>query len=113
MLFRSGLTEVGSGAIVSAPDQAAGVFEEFAGQIGTAASDLEGISAPDEVAGAHDEIVQNLRTLEDAATGAADDIRNGGPVAVAGVAAQFLTEANRIGSEIDSMIVEINLTLQG
>jgi hypothetical protein len=37
----------------------------------------------------------------------------GGAAAIAGVSAQFLTEANRIGIEIDSTIGEINSQLQG
>jgi ABC-type transporter Mla subunit MlaD len=111
--LQSGLTEVGSGATVNSPDQAAAVFEEFGAELETAVTDLEGVSAPEEVADLQDEIVQNLRTLEDEATGAANDIRTGGAVAIAGVAAQFLAEANRIGIEIDSTISEINSELQG
>jgi hypothetical protein len=111
--LQSGLTEVGNGANVDSPDQAAAVFEEFAGQIETAAADLEGITAPDDVAGLQDEIVASLRTLEDEATGAANEIRTGGAAAIPGVAAQFLVEANRIGTEIDSTIGEINSELQG
>jgi len=110
--LQSGLTEVGSGATVESPDQAAGVFEEFAVQLETATTDLEGITAPEDVADLQDEIVQNLRTLEAEATGAADEIRSGGAAAIAGVVAQFLTEANRIGIEIDSTIGEINSQLQ-
>ena len=111
--LQSGLTEVGSGATVASPDQAAAVFEEFGGALDAAVRDLEGVSAPEEVAGLHDEIVQNLRTLEGEATGAANDIRAGGAAAIAGVSAQFLTEANEIGIEIDSTIGEINSQLQG
>jgi hypothetical protein len=111
--LQSGLTEVGSGATVKSPDQAAAVFEEFARQLGTAVTDLDGVGTPEDVAGLHDEIVENLRTLEDEATGAANDIRTGGAAAIAGVSAQFLTEANQIGIEIDSTIVEINSQLQG
>ena len=111
--LQSGLTEVGSGATVDSPDQAAAVFEEFAGELGAAVTDLEGINAPEDVADLQAEIVENLRTLEDEATGAAAEIRTGGAAAIPGVAAQFLVEANRIGTEIDSMIGEINSQLQG
>lgn len=111
--LQSGLTDVGSGATVDSPDQAAAVFEEFGGVLDAAVTDLEGVSVPEEVAGLHDEIVQNLRTLEDEATGAANDVRTGGAAAIAGVSAQFLTEANEIGIEIDSTIGEINSQLQG
>jgi hypothetical protein len=111
--LQSGLTEVGSGASVDSPPQAAAVFDEFAQQLDAAVTDLDEVSAPEDVAGLHDEIVQNLRTLEDEATGAANDIANGGAAAIAGVSAQFLTEANQIGIEIDSTIAEINSQLQG
>jgi hypothetical protein len=111
--LQTGLTEVGSSANVDSPDQAAAVFEEFAGQLGTAVTDLEGVSAPDGVADLQDEIVANLRTLEDEATGAANEIRAGGAAAIPGAAAQFLVEANRIGTEIDTTIGEINSQLQG
>ena len=111
--LQSGLTEVGSGATANSPDQAAAVFDQFAGQLGTATTDLEEITAPEDVADLQDEIVQNLRALEDEATGAAEEIRSGGAAAIAGVVAQFLTEANRIGIEIDSTIGEINSMLQG
>jgi ABC-type transporter Mla subunit MlaD len=111
--LQSGLTEVGSGATVDSPDQAAAVFEEFGEQLDAAVTDLDGVSAPEDVAGLHDEVVENLRTLEDEATGAANEIRTGGAGAIAGVSAQFLTEANQIGIEIDSTIGEINSQLQG
>jgi ABC-type transporter Mla subunit MlaD len=111
--LQSGLAEVGSGANVESPDQSAGVFEEFAGQLETAVTDLEEVSPPEDVADLQDEIVEDLRTLEDEATGAANEIRTGGAAAIPGVAAQFLVEANRIGSEIDNTIGEINAELQG
>jgi hypothetical protein len=111
--LQSGLTEVGSGATVDSPDQAAAVFEEFGEQLDAAVTDLDGVSAPQDVAGLHDEVVENLRRLEDEATGAANEIRTGGAGAIAGVSAQFLAEANRIGIEIDSTIGEINSQLQG
>jgi hypothetical protein len=109
--LQSGLTEVGSGARVESPDQAA-VFEEFAGQLEGAAADLEGIDPPEGIGDLQDTIVEDLRMLEDEATGAANEIRQGGPAAISGVAAQFLVEANRIGTEIDSTIGEINSELQ-
>jgi hypothetical protein len=109
--LQSGLAEVGTGATVDSPDQAAAVFEDFAGRIETATTDLEGITAPDDVAALQDEIVASLRTLEDEATGAANEIRAGGAASIAGVAAQFLVEGNRIGTEIDSTIGEINAEL--
>jgi ABC-type transporter Mla subunit MlaD len=111
--LQSGLTDVGSGATVESPDQAAAVFDQFAGQLEGAVTDLEEVSAPEDVAELQDDIVGNLRTLEDEATGAANEIRAGGAAAVAGVAAQFLVEANRIGTEIDTTIGEINSELQG
>jgi hypothetical protein len=111
--LQNGLADVSSGARVESPDQAAEVFEEFAGQLETAVSDLEEIGAPEGVADLQDQIVENLRTLQDEATGAANEIRTGGAAAVAGAAAQFLVEANRIGTEIDSTIGEINSELQG
>jgi ABC-type transporter Mla subunit MlaD len=111
--LQSGLAEVGSGGTVDSPDQAAAVFEEFAGQLETAVSDLEEIGAPEGVAELQDQIVEDLRTLQDEATSAANEIRTGGASAVAGVAAQFLVEANRIGTEVDSTIGEINAELQG
>jgi ABC-type transporter Mla subunit MlaD len=111
--LQSGLTEVGSGATVDSPDQAAAVFEDFGEQLDAAVTGLDGVSAPEDVAGLHDEVVENLRTLEDEATGAANEIRTGGAGAIAGVSAQFLAEANRIGIEIDSTVGEINSQLQG
>lgn len=111
--LQSGLTEVSSGATANSPDQAAAVFEEFAAKLGTATTDLEEITAPEDVADLQDEIVQNLRALEAEATGGAEEIRSGGAAAIAGVVAQFLTEANRIGIEIDSTIGKINSELQG
>jgi hypothetical protein len=110
--LQSGLAEVGSGGTVDSPGQAAAVFEEFAGQLETAVSDLEEIGAPEGVADLQGEIVEDLRTLEDEARGAANEIRTGGAAAVAGVAAQFLVEANRLGTEIDTTIGEINAELQ-
>jgi hypothetical protein len=111
--LQGGLTEVGSGATVESPEQAAAVFDRFAGQLEAAVTDLEEVSAPEDVTELQDEIVGDLRTLEDEATGAANEIRTGGAAAIPGVAAQFLVEANRIGTEIDTTIGEINSKLQG
>ena len=110
--LQNGLGEVASGANVNSPDQAAAVFEGFAGQIDAAVSDLEGITAPEDVGELQDEIVEDLRTLEDEATGAANEIRDGGAGAIPGVAAGFLSEASRLGAEIDQTIGEINSKLQ-
>jgi hypothetical protein len=110
--LQRGLADVGSGATVESPDQAAAVFERFASQLETAVSDLEEVSAPDDVADLQGEITGDLRTLEDEAAGAANEIRTGGAAAVTGVAAQFLVEANRIGAEIDETIGEINSELR-
>jgi hypothetical protein len=110
--LQSGLGEVASGANVDSPDQAAAVFEGFADQIDAAVSDLEGITAPEDVAELQDQIVEDLRTLEDEATGAANEIGDGGAAAIPGVAAGFLSEASRLGAEIDQTIGEINSKLQ-
>jgi hypothetical protein len=110
--LQSGITEVASGARVESPDQARAVFEQFAGELEAAAADLEGIEPPEGIDDLHDSIVEDLRTLETEATGAANEIRSGGAAAVSGVAAQFLVEANRIGVEIDATISEINSELQ-
>jgi ABC-type transporter Mla subunit MlaD len=110
--LQSGLGEVASGANVNSPDKAAAVFEGFAGQIDAAVSDLEGITAPEDVAELQDQIVEDLQTLEDEATGVANEIRDGGAAAIPGVAAGFLSEASRLGAEIDKAIGEINSKLQ-
>jgi hypothetical protein len=111
--LNSGLTEISSEATaVASPKQAAGVFSGFASNLDTAASDLEGISPPDDVTDLHDQIVQNLRTLSDEATNAADEVRAGGAASVAGVATQFIAEATRISAEVDTTISEINSQLQ-
>ena len=111
--LNSGLTEISSQATaVGSPEQAASVFSGFGSSLDAAATDLEGITPPDEVAGLHDQIVEDLQTLSSEATNAADEIKAGGAASVAGVATQFIAEANRIAGEIDTTIGEINSQLQ-
>lgn len=95
------------------PKQISAALEDVAGQVGTAATDLDQITPPEDVSGLHDEIVADLQTLESEAANAADEVSAGGAAAAVGVVAQFVAEANRLGTEIDSTISEINSELQG
>ena len=111
--LNSGLTKISTEATaISSPDQASKVFAEFGTSLETAAADMEGIEPPEDVADLHDQLVEQIRTLASEATNAADEISSGGPASVAGVAGQFLTEATRGSSEVDSTIAEINSKLQ-
>ncbi len=111
--LNSGLTEISTeAATVGSPEQAAGIFSDFAAQLDTAAAQIEDISPPDDVAGLHYQLVDEITTLSAAATGAADEIGAGGPAAVAGVATGFIGEANRLSAEVDTTISEINRQLQ-
>jgi hypothetical protein len=111
--LQSSITEISTQGGVSSPEQAATVFEDVAQKVDGAATDIERITPPDEVADLHDKLVQDMQTLSDDATGAADDIKAGGAASVSGVAAQFLSEANQLGSQIDATIGQINAELQG
>ena len=95
------------------PKQISAALEQVSTEVGTAATDLDGIEPPEDVASLHDEIVTDLNTLKDEATNAANEVSEGGAAAAVGVVAQFVAEASRIGGEIDSTITEINQELQG
>ena len=94
------------------PQQVSSALEDVSTQVGTAADDLEAIDPPEDVASLHDKIVADLNTLSDEASNAANEVSSGGAAAAVGVIAQFVAEANRIGTEIDSTITEINDELQ-
>lgn len=94
------------------PKQVSASLDEVSAKLGTAASDLAEIDPPEDVASLHDKIVNDLETLQDEAKNAADEVAQGGAAAAVGVITQFVGEANRIGSEIDSTIAQINEELQ-
>lgn len=94
------------------PQQISGSLDKVAAQLQAAATDLAAIDAPEGVADLHDEIVTDLKTLSDEATNAANEVAAGGAASSVGVISGFVVEANRIGSEIDQTIAEINQKLQ-
>lgn len=94
------------------PGQVSTALESVSAQLRTAASDLAAVSPPDDVADLHAEIVHDVETLSEEASNAANEVAAGGAAGAAGVVAQFVAEANRIGAEIDATITEINEVLQ-
>lgn len=111
--LNTGLQQISTeAATVGTPEEAATIFTDFAGQLDTAATDIEDISPPDDVTELHDQLVEQIETLSAEATNAADEIDAGGAAAVAGVATGFIGEANTLSSEVDATISEINSTLQ-
>jgi hypothetical protein len=94
------------------PQQISTALNDVSTQVGTASTDLSEIDPPDDVADLHDKIVTDLNTLSGEAENAANEVAAGGAAGAVGVVAQFVTEANRIGAEIDSTITEINNVLQ-
>jgi hypothetical protein len=112
--LNEGLTSVSTEATaIDSPEQVSGVFAKFASSLDTAAADIDGIEPPEDVVELHDQLVEQVKSLATEAQNAADEVRAGGPAAVPGVAGQFVSEATRGGSEIDSTISEINSKLQG
>ncbi len=112
--LNTGLTTISSeAATVNSPEQAEGVFTDFAMQLDAAAADISQITPPDDVAELHDQLVGDIQTLSAEASAAADEIKAGGAASVAAVATRFIGEANTLSAEIDSTISEINGKLQG
>ncbi|HEX2358224.1 MAG TPA: hypothetical protein VHH72_00255 [Solirubrobacterales bacterium] len=111
--LNTGLGEVANqaGALPS-PADSSRVFRDFAAQLDTAAAEISAISPPEDVADLHDRLVEQLERLSAEATNAADEISAGGQAAVAGVATQFVAEANSLSAEADGTIAEINSVLQ-
>lgn len=111
--LNTGLAEIGSqGSALASPADASRVFTDFSEQLQTAAADVSAISAPDDVSGLHDQLVKQLEQLSSEAKNAADEISDGGPAAIAGVATQFISEANSLSAAADATIAEINAQLQ-
>jgi hypothetical protein len=94
------------------PEQAADAFASFAEAVRSAAEKLEGIEPPEEVAELQDQLTAEVERLAAEAGNVDDEIREGGAAAVIGVATGFIAEANRIGSDIDATLDEINSVLQ-
>jgi aryl-alcohol dehydrogenase-like predicted oxidoreductase len=94
------------------PQRVSASLENVSTRLGSAATDLSEITPPEDVADFHVEIVQDLRTLQDEASNAADEVKAGGAAGAVGVVTQFVAEANRIGAQIDSAITDINDRLQ-
>ena len=97
---------------VQSPEEAAAAFGQLASSVQTAADEIEQIDPPEDVAELHDRLVSEVETLAAEATNVVDEIREGGPAAVVGVATRFIAEANRISGEVDATIAEINSALQ-
>jgi hypothetical protein len=110
--LNEGLTEISTGAAAATPEEAAKVFADFGAELDTAAADIEAIDPPEDVADLHQQLVTEVEDLGATATNAADEIEQGGPAAVTGVATEFITEATTASTEVDSTITEINAKLQ-
>ena len=111
--LNDGLADVSSQTpSTTSPQQVAGVFSDFASNLSAAVTDVGEITPPDEVADLHDELVADLTTLRDEATGAANEADAGAVASVPGIAAEFLTEADRLSGDIDATIAEINAKLR-
>ena len=94
------------------PQQVSASLDQVSTEVGSAATELEDIDPPEEVADLHAKIISDLKTLQDEAKNAADEVAAGGAAGAVGVVTQFVGEANRIGAQIDTTIGEINQELQ-
>jgi hypothetical protein len=94
------------------PEQAAEAFASFTEAVRSAAAELERIDPPEEVAELQDQLVSEVERLAAEAANVDDEIREGGAAAVIGVATGFIAEANRISSDLDATLDEINSVLQ-
>ncbi|MGH2923607.1 MAG: hypothetical protein ACRDKH_06215 [Solirubrobacterales bacterium] len=97
---------------ISNPQEAAEAFATLSDTVRSAAAELEGIDPPEEVEELHDQLTDEVERLAAEAGNVVDEIREGGPAAVIGVATRFIAEANRISTQIDSTLDEINSVLQ-
>lgn len=96
----------------STPQQVSDALDKVSTEVGDAATKMEAIDPPEEVASLHDKLVADLQELQDEASNAADEVAAGGAAGAIGVVTQFVAEANRIGTEVDATISEINSELQ-
>ena len=111
--LNDGLSRISADApLATDPAEASKVFGQFASSLETAASDIGAIDPPEGVAGLHDKLVEDVTTLSDEATNAANEAKAGGPASLPGVATQFIDEANRLSGDVDATIAEINTELQ-
>ena len=94
------------------PGEAAEAFASFNEAVDSAAAQLEAIDPPEEVEELQDQLVGEVERLAAEAASVPDEIREGGPAAVIGVATGFIAEANRVSADIDATLDEINSVLQ-
>ena len=97
---------------VSNPQEAVDAFATLSDAVRSAGDELEAVDPPEDVAELHDQLVGQVERLAAEAGNAVDEVRAGGPAAVIGVATAFIGEANRISSDIDGTLDEINSVLQ-
>src|SRR5687768_4110306 len=97
---------------ISDPQEAADAFATLRDAVRSAAAELERIDPPEEVAELHDQLAGEVERLAAEAQNVVDEIRAGGPAAVIGVATGFIAEANRISTQLDSTLDEINSVFQ-
>ena len=97
---------------VSDPQEAVDAFATLSDAVRSAGDELEAVDPPEDVAELHDQLVRQVERLAAEAGNAVDEVREGGPAAVIGVATGFIGETNRISSDIDGTLDEINSILQ-
>ena len=106
------VTAAVSGDAPSTPNGAAEAAGTLAELTNGVADDIEAVEPPEDVADLHQQLVDELRSVATQITDAEDAIANGNPQEAAQAATELQTAITGAQTELNSLINEINSTLQ-
>lgn len=106
------VTALVSAAPPTTPQESAEVATELADLTEGVADDIEAVDPPEEVADLHDELVATLRDVVDQIRGAQKELASDDPQAAANAASELQAATSGAQTELNSLIDQINTTLQ-
>src|SRR5688572_6027627 len=109
--LQSETTEISSGAADN-PNQIADIATQLQDAFAAAAADLEAVDPPEDVADLHAQLIDQVSGLGEQIGAAGEAIQNAEtPQEIQQAATELSTAANGAGTELSSLIDEINATL--
>jgi Family of unknown function (DUF6376) len=97
----------------SNPNQIADIASQMQDLFASAADDLEAVDPPEDVADLHGRLVEQVRSLGEQIGASGEAIKNANtPQEIQAAASELQSAANGASTELDSLINEINSTLQ-
>ena len=108
----SDVTDATTGVTPTNAEQAAGLADDMAAVFNDAADQLEAVDPPDDVADLHQQLVDELRSIGDQVTEAADAFTKGSAQAAAQAALELQRATTESQTKLNGLVDQINSQLQ-